>query len=65
MKHLKHPIRNRTCDLPACTTVPQLAVLPHAPAYKVIIMYLLSAKLFNNITNIFISLQGAYDTHTS
>jgi len=28
------PFRNRTCNLPACCTVPQPTVPPHTPIYQ-------------------------------
>jgi hypothetical protein len=33
MKNSKDPIRNQTCDLPACGTVPQSTGLPLAPSF--------------------------------
>jgi hypothetical protein len=33
MKNSTDTIRNRTCDLPACSTVPQPTAPPRAPEY--------------------------------
>lgn len=36
MKNPKDPIRNRACDVPTCSTVPQLTAVPHTPQYTVL-----------------------------
>ena len=43
LKNSSDSIRNRTCDLPACSTVPQPSAPPHTPSKRCVIIYFQSS----------------------
>ena len=48
MKNPSDPIGNQTCDLLACSTVPQPAVLPHTPLFYVLSLFVFKSFLENS-----------------